>query len=217
MLSEVIDDCTTALKYDNKYVKALYRRATTYQAQNELKKALVGIVKMANREKFFLKKKKKIFFLSFALCGVSDLMTVCLLEDFSNHKVTADSDLVLRKIGQNEAAERMKGRKTKLPSYYFITAYITSFHSKGTCTGRVWISVNFSEIMNKHYLDYLNPPEITNESTKEADELYVASLNLIKDSKYDEALSSLDQAIEKKTSFLAPVVFFFNEKFFQLS
>ena len=42
MLDKVIEDCTKALEYNDKYTKALFRRAKAYESTNNLMSCLEG-------------------------------------------------------------------------------------------------------------------------------------------------------------------------------
>ncbi|KAJ2159638.1 TOM (translocase of outer membrane) complex component [Coemansia sp. RSA 552] len=97
----VIEDCTSALKLEPRYVKALMRRAQAYENINNFREALY------------------------------DFTTVCILEDFGNNLVAASAERVLKALAEAEARERVEKRSPRLPSKSFISGYLNSFRSCG--------------------------------------------------------------------------------------
>jgi len=104
----VISDCDTALNLNNKYVKALDRRAKTLRKQ---------AMKIENFEVQVEKLKQ---------C-VEDITSVCLLEGFQKQEHLVMVDQVLRELGRAEAALASKTREPVLTSAHFITQYFSSF------------------------------------------------------------------------------------------
>jgi len=107
-LDMVIADCDTALNLNNKYVKALDRRAKTLRKQ---------AMKIENYEIQVEKLKQ---------C-VEDITSVCLLEGFQKQEHLVLVDQVLRELGRAEAALASKTREPVLTSSHFITHYFSSF------------------------------------------------------------------------------------------
>ncbi|KAJ1821605.1 TOM (translocase of outer membrane) complex component [Coemansia sp. RSA 2675] len=98
---KVIADCTSALKLEPRYVKALMRRAQA----NE------------NTERF----RDSLY----------DFTTACILEDFNNTLAATSAERVLKKLAEAEARERIEKREPRLPSKSFISGYLNSFRSCG--------------------------------------------------------------------------------------
>eukprot|EP00058_Branchiostoma_floridae_P027975 XP_002613466.1 hypothetical protein BRAFLDRAFT_119859 [Branchiostoma floridae] len=94
---EVVDDCTKALELDNKYIKALFRRAKAYERIDEKKQCL------------------------------EDVTAVCILEGFQNQQSMMMADRILKDMGWEKAKEKYKNREPVLPSTHFIKAYFSSF------------------------------------------------------------------------------------------
>lgn len=95
--SSVIADCTKALEYNDKYEKALYRRAKAEETIKDWENCL------------------------------DDITAVCLLQSFQNQNALLMADRVLKELGRQHAVEAMKTRKPKLPSSQFIKSYFLSF------------------------------------------------------------------------------------------
>jgi len=107
-MDRVIADCDTALNLNNKYVKALDRRAKTLRKQ---------AMKIENYEVQVEKLKQ---------C-VEDITSVCLLEGFQKQEHLVLVDQVLRELGRAEAALASKTREPVLSSSHFISHYFSSF------------------------------------------------------------------------------------------
>lgn len=107
-LENVLSDCDTALNLNNKYVKALERRAKTLRKQ---------AMKIENFEIQVEKLKQ---------C-VEDITSVCLLEGFQKQEHLVMVDQVLRELGRAEAALSTKNREPVLTSSHFIAQYFSSF------------------------------------------------------------------------------------------
>lgn len=70
----MVQDCTSALKIEPAYVKALNRRATAYEALGKLQESL------------------------------QDFTALCVLEGFKNESTVSATDRVLKTIGKEKAA-----------------------------------------------------------------------------------------------------------------
>ncbi|XP_066257238.1 mitochondrial import receptor subunit TOM70 [Euwallacea similis] len=95
--SAVISDCQKAIELNNKYEKALYRRAKAYEMLKDYENAL------------------------------DDVTTVCLLQNFGNQKSLLMADRVLKGLGKKNAVEAMKTRIPVIPSKNFIKTYFASY------------------------------------------------------------------------------------------
>ncbi|KAL1509668.1 hypothetical protein ABEB36_004374 [Hypothenemus hampei] len=95
--SSVIADCEKAIDLNNKYEKALYRRAKAYEMIKDFENAL------------------------------DDVTSVCLLQNFSNQSSLLMADRVLKELGKKNASEAIKTRKPIIPSKNFIKTYFASF------------------------------------------------------------------------------------------
>ncbi|TFY77935.1 hypothetical protein EWM64_g6076 [Hericium alpestre] len=97
---QVVEDCDAALKLDNKYVKALNRRATALEALERYEEAL------------------------------RDYTAATILDKFQNDSTAAAVERVLKKLTTAKAAEIMATRERRLPSYTFISAYFAAFRPR---------------------------------------------------------------------------------------
>jgi len=107
-LDAVIEDCDTAVNLNNKYVKALDRRAKS------LRKQAMKI------ESFELQVDK------LKQC-LEDITSVCILEGFQKQEHLVMVDSVLKELGRAEAGLASKSRQPVLTSAHFIAQYFTSF------------------------------------------------------------------------------------------
>ncbi|XP_031555205.1 mitochondrial import receptor subunit TOM70-like [Actinia tenebrosa] len=94
---EVIEEASKALELNNKYTKALMRRARAYEQLDKKEQCL------------------------------QDLTAVCLLEGFNNPDWMVHADRILKSIGKEKANEHFKNRKPIIPSPTYIKAYLDSF------------------------------------------------------------------------------------------
>ncbi|XP_069115715.1 mitochondrial import receptor subunit TOM70-like [Argopecten irradians] len=93
----VVEDCTTALELNNRYIKALTRRATACENLEDLSQAL------------------------------EDVTALCILEGFQNPSSLQTADRVLKNLGQTKAKEAFRNRKPAMPSKHYIRTYFASF------------------------------------------------------------------------------------------
>jgi len=110
-VEEVISDCDTAVNLNNKYVKALDRRAKALR--KKAKTLCDGDDKPGQVEK--LKQ-----------C-LEDITSVCILEGFQKQEHLLMVDAVLKELGRAEAGLATINRDPVLTSAHFITQYFTSF------------------------------------------------------------------------------------------
>ncbi|CAH1996272.1 unnamed protein product [Acanthoscelides obtectus] len=95
--SSVIADCSKAIELNNRYEKALYRRAKAEEMTKDWENAL------------------------------DDITSVCLLQNFGNQSALMMADRVLKELGKKNSAEAMKNKKPIMPSKIFIKTYFASF------------------------------------------------------------------------------------------
>lgn len=93
----VKDDCTNALELNQKYVKALHRRARAYENLKQLE-----------------------------LC-LEDVTAVAILEGFQNNNSLIFADRILKDLGLKHAKEAMESKQPIEPSKYFVVNYFKSF------------------------------------------------------------------------------------------
>ena len=107
-IAAVISDCDTAINLNNKYVKALDRRAKCLRKQA-----------MKNEEFAYQVEKLK-------QC-LEDITSVCVLEGFQKQEHLVMVDSVLKELGRAEAGLASKSRKPVMTSHHFVEQYFTSF------------------------------------------------------------------------------------------
>jgi len=107
-LASVVGDCDTAINLNNKYVKALDRRAKTTRKQ-------------AKQIEDF---EKQVELLKGCL---EDITSVCILEGFQKQEHLLMVDSVLKELGRAEAARESNNRQPLLTSPHFIQQYFSSF------------------------------------------------------------------------------------------
>jgi len=107
-IEAVIEDCDTAVNLNNKYVKALDRRAKSLRKQ---------AMKIENFEVQVDKLKQCL----------EDITSVCILEGFQKQEHLVMVDSVLKELGRAEAGLASKSRQPVLTSAHFISQYFTSF------------------------------------------------------------------------------------------
>jgi len=104
----VLADCDTAINLNNKYVKALDRRAKMLRKQAQ----------KVEEFQFQVEKLKQC---------LEDITSVCILEGFQKQEHLVMVDQVLKELGRAEAGLASKGRKPVMTSNHFIVQYFTSF------------------------------------------------------------------------------------------
>jgi len=96
--AKVIEDCTSALRNDEKYIKALIRRSKAYEQSGMLTECL------------------------------EDVTAVCILEEFNKQESLETADRVLKALGKKEAGRCFQtGRQPVIPSHHFIRTYFSAF------------------------------------------------------------------------------------------
>jgi len=107
-VAAVLSDCDTAINLNNKYVKALDRRAKTLRKQ---------AMKVENFE-YQVEKLKQC---------LEDITSVCVLEGFQKQEHIMMVDSVLKELGRAEAGLAAKSRPPVMTSPHFVSQYFTSF------------------------------------------------------------------------------------------
>ncbi|BGP36980.1 TOM (translocase of outer membrane) complex component [Rhodotorula kratochvilovae] len=102
-LDHVVEDCTSALRLDPSYIKALNRRATA-------REQLGGPAHLYS-----------------ALC---DFTASAILDSFQNQATTDSVERVMKQLAAEKAQEMLAAREPRLPSPTFITAYLTAFREQ---------------------------------------------------------------------------------------
>ncbi|KDE09717.1 hypothetical protein MVLG_00120 [Microbotryum lychnidis-dioicae p1A1 Lamole] len=96
----VIEDCTSALRLDSSYIKALNRRATAHES-------IGGIDHLYQ-----------------ALC---DFTAAAIIDNFSTESTQVSVERVMKKLAGEKATIALKDREPRLPSPTFIKAYLEAF------------------------------------------------------------------------------------------
>jgi len=104
-LDKVIEDCTSALKLDKTYLKALNRRAGAYESQ--------GTPEALYR-------------------AVCDYTAAAILDGFQNEGAQATVERVMKRLATVKAEEIMKTREPRLPSPTFVKAYLEAFRPRSS-------------------------------------------------------------------------------------
>ncbi|KAF7760908.1 hypothetical protein Agabi119p4_10317 [Agaricus bisporus var. burnettii] len=97
---KVIADCNEALRLDKFYIKALNRRGVAFEGLAQYQNAL------------------------------SDFTSATIFDKFQNQSTAAAVERVLKKLSTEKAAEIIKSREPRLPSYTFISAYFAAFRER---------------------------------------------------------------------------------------
>ncbi|CAH1796180.1 unnamed protein product, partial [Owenia fusiformis] len=95
--SSVVEDCTKAIELNNRYIKALFRRAKANEHIGNLSTCL------------------------------EDCTAVCILESFQNQTSLVMADRVLKQLGRVKAKEAYNSREPVLPAKHFIRIYFSAF------------------------------------------------------------------------------------------
>ncbi|KAI9502584.1 hypothetical protein BX070DRAFT_226446 [Coemansia spiralis] len=165
---KVIDDCTSALKLESRYVKALMRRAQAYENTDRFRDSLY------------------------------DFTTACILEDFNNNLAASSAERVLKRLAEAEARERVEKREPRLPSASFISGYLNSFRSSGEeakAAGAETLSeadARYNEALSfialQEYSKAIESIDKAAEATEKAEASSISNL--------EQSLADLDKALE---------------------
>lgn len=97
MWEQVKEDCTFALKLNEKYVKAFLRRSRAAEKSGDLVLAL------------------------------EDVTSACILERFQVQSSLVNADRILKALGRQHAREALAKRRPVMPSKHFIRTYFSAF------------------------------------------------------------------------------------------
>ncbi|KAL4715402.1 hypothetical protein ACJJTC_015173 [Scirpophaga incertulas] len=97
MWEQVKEDCTYALKLNEKYVKAFLRRSRAAEKSGDLVLAL------------------------------EDVTSACILEKFQVQSSLVNADRILKALGRQHAREALAKRRPVMPSKHFIKTYFSAF------------------------------------------------------------------------------------------
>ncbi|XP_034826765.1 mitochondrial import receptor subunit TOM70 [Maniola hyperantus] len=97
MWEQVKEDCTFALKLNEKYVKAFLRRSRAAEKSGDLVLAL------------------------------EDVTSACILERFQVQSSLVNADRILKALGRQHAREALAKRQPVMPSKHFIKTYFSAF------------------------------------------------------------------------------------------
>ncbi|XP_023950868.1 mitochondrial import receptor subunit TOM70 [Bicyclus anynana] len=97
MWEQVKEDCTFALKLNEKYVKAFLRRSRAAEKSGDLVLAL------------------------------EDVTSACILERFQVQSSLVNADRILKALGRQHAREALSKRQPVMPSKHFIKTYFSAF------------------------------------------------------------------------------------------
>lgn len=97
MWEQVKEDCTFALKLNEKYVKAFLRRSRAAEKSGDLVLAL------------------------------EDVTSACILERFQVQSSLVNADRILKALGRQHAREALAKRNPVMPSKHFIKTYFSAF------------------------------------------------------------------------------------------
>ncbi|GAA6000326.1 uncharacterized protein JCM10292_001459 [Rhodotorula paludigena] len=178
-LEQVIDDCTSALRLDPSYIKALNRRATA-------REQLGGVDHLYR-----------------ALC---DFTASAILDSFQNQSTTDSVERVMKQLAGEKAQQILQTREPRLPSPTFITAYLTAFREQAPpalpanpSQGDRTLQLAFEALSAK---DFAHALSLFNEALDQgvsSDEARASALNLRATFKFimsdaEGALRDLDEA-----------------------
>ncbi|XP_061635379.1 mitochondrial import receptor subunit TOM70 [Phyllopteryx taeniolatus] len=153
--TEVVQDCSQAVKLNPRYVKALFRRAKALEKLDNKKECL------------------------------EDVTAVCILEAFQNQQSMLLADKVLKQLGKEKAKNKYKNREPMMPSPQFIKSYFGSFtddiisqplqkgekkdEDKDKEGEASEVTASSGYLKAKHYMEEENYDKIISECTKEVD------------------------------------------------
>jgi len=129
-LDSVLSDCNEALRLNNRYVKALERRArvqrkTASSSSSNLIKKIENVKESTGLEESTIT-QDMVDKLRMAL---EDMTAVCILEGFQKQEHLMLVDSILKELGRSEARLIFLNRTSTMSSSHFIDQYFTSFES----------------------------------------------------------------------------------------
>lgn len=174
MWDQVKEDCTFALKLNEKYVKAFLRRSRAAEKSGDLVLAL------------------------------EDVTSACILERFQVQSSLVNADRILKALGRQHAREALAKRQPVMPSKHFIKTYFSAFSEDPIMKIQLDESVTGGFAKAKQALDNQDYDSIVDLCTEELDSngqyknealLLRATFYLLL-GRHEEAQSDLGKVIE---------------------
>lgn len=156
---KVIADCNEALRLDKFYIKALNRRGVAYEGLGQYQNALSGMLPFTLG--------------AHGSCRI-DFTSATIFDKFQNQSTAAAVERVLKKLSTEQAAEIIKNREPRLPSYTFISAYFAAFRDR--------------------------PLPTLPENPSQGDQTLLLALQALQAADYAHALSFINEAFEQGVS-----------------
>nr|XP_018898023.1 PREDICTED: mitochondrial import receptor subunit TOM70 [Bemisia tabaci] len=182
----VIKECTAALELNPKYRKALIRRASSYEAVQDLKSAL------------------------------EDITAVCILDNFSDQSILRVADKLLQEYGKRNAKNIVDNRKPTLPSKNYVKTYLSTFSYDPVLSNldsstnnhvsdsgdsgldkalRLFKEEKYDKVIEAAEEEFSRPEEDVDENRKKQAELLIATMNIFCDQR-NKALDQLTAIID---------------------
>ncbi|OWR41586.1 mitochondrial import receptor subunit TOM70 like protein [Danaus plexippus plexippus] len=174
MWEQVKEDCTFALKLNEKYVKAFLRRSRAAEKSGDLVLAL------------------------------EDVTSACILERFQVQSSLVNADRILKALGRQHAREALAKRRPVMPSKHFIKTYFSAFSEDPIVKVELEENATNGFAKAKHALDSLDYESVVDACTEELDSngkykfealLLRATFYLLL-GRHDEALTDLAAVID---------------------
>lgn len=178
MWEQVKEDCTFALKLNEKYVKAFLRRSRAAEKSGDLVLAL------------------------------EDVTSACILERFQVQSSLVNADRILKALGRQHAREALAKRNPVMPSKHFIKTYFSAFSEDPIAKIQLDDNETGGFAKAKKALDSQQYDSIVNACTEEldADGKYKYEAFLLRATFYlllgrhDEAQADLGKVIDSDAS-----------------
>ncbi|CAG4948558.1 mitochondrial import receptor subunit TOM70 [Colias croceus] len=139
MWDQVKEDCTFALKLNEKYVKAYLRRSRAAEKSGDLVLAL------------------------------EDVTSACILERFQVQSSLVNADRILKALGRQHAREALAKRNPVMPSKHFIKTYFSAFSEDPITKISLDDKESGGFAKAKHALDAQDYESVVNACTEELD------------------------------------------------
>ncbi|XP_038214504.1 mitochondrial import receptor subunit TOM70 [Zerene cesonia] len=139
MWDQVKEDCTFALKLNEKYVKAYLRRSRAAEKSGDLVLAL------------------------------EDVTSACILERFQVQSSLVNADRILKALGRQHAREALAKRNPVMPSKHFIKTYFSAFSEDPITKIILDDKESSGFAKAKHALDAQDYESVVNACTEELD------------------------------------------------
>ncbi|CAK1601031.1 unnamed protein product [Parnassius mnemosyne] len=174
MWEQVKEDCTFALKLNEKYVKAFLRRSRAAEKSGDLVLAL------------------------------EDVTSACILERFQVQSSLVNADRILKALGRQHAREALAKRRPVMPAKHFIKTYFSAFSEDPIAKIQLDKDITGGFAKAKKALDSQDYDSVVDSCTEEleADGKYKYEALLLRATFYlllgrhDEAQADLGQIID---------------------